>query len=130
MSIRNALRSLFMRPDGATSDETCRLFASAEDLDEAVRSGDKLMVLFYAAWCPFSRAFLKVFLAWASKGDPCYARIIVDVGHPLVEKYAIEIFPTVLFFEKGALVRRLDGVYHRGISRDQLEAFARSCSVR
>ena len=60
------------------------------------------MVLFYASWCPFSQAFLPTYLAHAATGDPCYARIIVDDGDPLVEKYAINVFPTVLFFEKGA----------------------------
>ncbi|HDT13397.1 MAG TPA: thioredoxin [Candidatus Aminicenantes bacterium] len=130
MSILNVLRSKLKKPGGEPSAEACRLLSGAEELDEAVRSGDKLMVLFYAAWCPFSRAFLKIFRARAAEGDPCYARVVVDVGDALVEKYAIAVFPTVLFFDKGALVRRLDGVYHQGLSRDQLDEFARVCSVR
>lgn len=129
MSVLDILRSRLGKPGGEPTAGACRLLAGAEELDEAVRSGDKLMVLFYATWCPFSRAFLKVFLARAAKGDPCYARVVVDVGDPLVETYAIEIFPTVLFFDGGALVRRLDGVYHRGLSREQLDAFAHTCSV-
>ena len=131
MGLGRMMKNLWGGPEPAgASGEACLLLGSAGELDEAVRSRDKLMVLFYASWCPFSSAFLKTYLAHASKGDPCYARIIVDSGDPLVEKYAIEVFPTVLFFEKGALARRLDGIYHRGITQGQLEDFARRCAVK
>ena len=57
MAIRETLKSLFRAPaEGA--DHACVLLGGASDLDEAVKSRDKLMVLFYASWCPFSRAFL------------------------------------------------------------------------
>jgi thiol-disulfide isomerase/thioredoxin len=130
MTIRKSLKSFLRPPIVASADDACVLFESPGELDEAIRTRDKLMVLFYASWCPFSRAFLKVYVEQAASGDPCYARIIVDEGDPLVEKYAIEVFPTVLFFEKGRLVRRLDGGYHRGLSQGQLEDFARRCSVK
>ena len=100
------------------------------DLDDALKAKDRAFVLFYASWCPFSQAFLKTFREHAAAGDPCYARIIVDDGDPLVEKYGISVFPTVLFFERGQMARRLDGIYHRGLSRGQLEDFARRCAVK
>jgi len=130
MTIRKALRSFFNPPEAVSADDACLLLEGPEDLDEAVRTRDKLMVLFYASWCPFSQAFLKTYVAHAASGDPCYARIIVDDGDPLVEKYAIQVFPTVLFFERGRLVRRLDGIYHRGLTQGQLEDFARRCAVK
>jgi len=131
MSLRQALKSFLYPPEAAEpGTDACVLLESAEELDAAVKSRDKLMVLFYASWCPFSQAFLKTYLAHAASGDPCYARIIVDDGDPLVETYAVSVFPTVLFFEKGRLVRRLDGVYHRGLSQGQLEDFARRCAVK
>ncbi len=130
MSLKNAMRSLFNKAEGDAAAEACTLIGGEAELEAAVASRDKLMVLFYATWCPFSRAFLETYSRHAEAGDPCYARIIVDDGDPIVAKYGIEIFPTVLFFEKGELVRRLDGAYHRGLSRGQLEAFARQCAVR
>lgn len=130
MTIRKALRSFFNPPEGPSADDACILLEGPEDLDEAVRTRDKLMVLFYASWCPFSQAFLKTYVAHAASGDRCYARIIVDEGDPLVEKYDIDVFPTVLFFEKGRLARRLDGMHHRGLTQGQLEDFARRCSVK
>jgi len=130
MSLRNALRSFLNPPEVKPLDDACILLDSAEELESAIASRDKLMVLFYASWCPFSQAFLPTYLAHAAAGDPCYARIIVDDGDPLVDKYAINVFPSVLFFEQGALVRRLDGTYHRGLSHGQLQDFARRCSVK
>ena len=130
MSIRNSLKSFFTPTESAPADDACVLFESPEELEEAIRTRDKLMVLFYASWCPFSQAFLSTYRAHAASGDPCYARIIVDEGDALVEKYAIEVFPTVMFFENGRLVRRLDGGYHRGLTQGQLEDFARRCAVK
>jgi len=132
MAIRDALKSLFTPPAAPApgADDACVLLGSPEELEEAIRTRDRLMVLFYATWCPFSRAFLTTYQEHAAAGDPCYARIIVDDGDPLVEKYGIEVFPTVLFFEAGRVARRLDGAYHRGLSQGQLEDFARRCAVK
>ncbi len=127
----NPLRSLFKPAGrGKPGDDACVLLGSAEELDAAIAARDKLMVLFYASWCPFSQAFLGTYLEHAASGDPCYARIVVDDDDPLVHRYDIQVYPTVLFFEKGHLVRRLDGAYHRGLSQKQLEDFARRCAVK
>src|SRR5512143_2523502 len=101
-------KSLFKPADQATpGEDACILLETAEELDAAVHSRDKLMVLFYASWCPFSQAFLRTYLAHAASGDPCYARIIVDDEDPLVDRFRINVFPTVLFFENGRVARRL-----------------------
>lgn len=130
MTFGDRLRSLFSSSSSSSVGEACVLIGSEAELDAAVASRDKLMVLVYATWCPFSRAFLKTYSEHAAAGDPCYARFVADDGDPIVAKYGIEIFPTVLFFEKGRLAKRLDGTYHRGLSRGELEDFARRCAVR
>jgi thioredoxin len=111
-------------------EDACVLLGSEEELDAAVKNNDKLMVLFYASWCPFSQAFLSTYLEHAASGDPCYARIIVDDDDPLVHRFAIEVYPTVLFFEQGKAAKRLDGGFHRGLSQAQLEDFAKRCAVK
>ena len=124
-------KSLFKPADQATpGEDACILLETAEELDAAVNGRDKLMVLFYASWCPFSQAFLRTYLAHAASGDPCYARIIVDDEDPLVDRFKINVFPTVLFFENGRVARRLDGVFHQGLSQAQLGEFARRCAVK
>lgn len=130
MTIRKNLRSLFSRPKGPSVDDACVFLGDEQELEAAIASRDKLMVLFYASWCPFSQAFLSIYLAHAAAGEPCYARIIVDTGDPIVEKYSIDVFPTVLFFEKGVPVHRLDGSFHQGLSQVQLKDFARRCAVK
>jgi thioredoxin-like negative regulator of GroEL len=130
MALKDLMRSLLRPSDGPDAEDACLLLGSEGELEAAIRSRDKLMVLFYASWCPYSQIFLKTFREHAAAGDPCYARIVVDDGDPLVEKYGISVFPTVLFFEHGQMARRLDGTYHRGLSRDQLEDFARRCAVK
>lgn len=130
MTMRNVMKSLLNKPDDAPKVDTCVLVGSAEELETVLRSRDRLFVLFYASWCPFSQVFLQTYRKHAVAGEPCYVRILVDDGDALTEKYAIEVFPTVLYFEKGKVVRRLDGVYHRGLSQGQLEDFARRCAVK
>lgn len=127
----NPFKSLF-KPAGKSKPgaDACILLESAEQLDEAVRSRDKLMVLFYASWCPFSQAFLGTYLEHAASGDPCYARIVVDDDDPLVHRFSIEVYPTLIFFEHGQIARRLDAAFHRGLSQGQLEDFARRCAVK
>lgn len=130
MTIRNMMKALLNKPEDATGEDSCVLVQSPEALEEAIRSRDRLIVLFYASWCPFSQAFLPTYRKHAAAGEPCYVRILVDEGDALTEKYSIEVYPTVLYFEKGKVVRRLDGIYHRGLSKGQLEDFARRCVVR
>ena len=130
MSLKDVMRSFLNKPGDPSAPDACVLIGSEAELEEAVRTRDRIMVLFYASWCPFSQAFLPTYREHAAAGDPCYARIIVDNGDPLVDKYGIEVFPTVLFFEGGKLLRRLDGVFHRGLTRGQLEDFARRCAVK
>jgi thioredoxin 1 len=130
MSLKKIVDSLFSQPDRAPDDDSCVLLGGVEELEAAIKSRDKLMVLFYASWCPFSQAFLGTYRKHAAAGEPCYVRILVDDGDPVATKYAIEVFPTVLFFEKGRLAKRLDGTYHRGLSQGQLEDFARRCAVK
>ena len=131
MSLFDALKKAG-RPAAGAADalDACILLDGIGDLDAAVASRDKLMVLVYASWCGFSQAFLPHFLAQAAAGEPCYARMISENDDPVVERYQVEVFPTVLFFEKGRLAHRLDGVFHRGLTRGQLQDFARRCQVR
>jgi len=107
--------------------DTCELIPTSAELEEIIRTKDRLFVLFYASWCPFSRMFLPVYVEHAESSDPCYRRILVDTDDDLIEKYKIEVYPTVLFFQQGRLVRRLDGTYHVGLNKNQLTDFVVRC---
>jgi thioredoxin-like negative regulator of GroEL len=114
--------------DNEEGQDSCPLLAGGADLERVIRESERVWVLFYANWCPFSRMFLPSFLAQAAKGEPCYRRILADEETGLADKYGIEVYPSVLYFEKGKVVKRLDGMYHVGLTKGQLEEFVLSCS--
>jgi thiol-disulfide isomerase/thioredoxin len=92
-----------------------------EEFEEAVKTKEKAVVLFYASWCPFSQRFLPVFEAYAeSNPDECLS-VMVDFKPELCDKYGIDYFPTVLLFRKGRVEKRLDATPGAGLTKKQLE---------
>ncbi|MBN1938255.1 MAG: hypothetical protein JW843_01615 [Candidatus Aminicenantes bacterium] len=110
--------------------DACELIGGPQALEEAIRTRDRLFVLFYASWCPFSMAFLSQYLDHAGGSELCYVRILSNDADDHVRKYGIDVYPTILYFENGKLARRLDGRYLAGISRLALEKFAAECAVK
>ncbi|HTY13920.1 MAG TPA: thioredoxin family protein [Candidatus Omnitrophota bacterium] len=103
------------------------LLKDEDDLDKAIRENDRVMILFYASWCPFSRKFLPMFEEQAdTASDPC-RRLVIDDLDEVTEKYAINVFPTVLLFEKGKVAKRLDGKAGIGLNGTELAGFIGSC---
>lgn len=93
------------------------------EFKEALKTKKKVIVLFYASWCPFSRKFLPIYEKHASKNPiPCI-KTMVDDREEICEKYSIAVFPTVLFFENSKVTKRLDGTPGEGLSEKQLEKF-------
>jgi thiol-disulfide isomerase/thioredoxin len=90
------------------------------DLEDTLRSKDRAFVLFYATWCPYSRRFLPIFEKFAQDKTRTCMSVLVDDKASLCEKYSIEVYPTVLVFDKGKVVQRLDGVLGVGLSEKQL----------
>jgi thioredoxin 1 len=97
-----------------------------KDLDQpqfeaALKADKKLVILFYASWCPFSRAFLPIYeRCTVDNPTPCM-RVMVDENEELCDKYDIEIYPTVLVFEDGEVVQRLESGPHVGLNEKQLK---------
>ncbi len=73
--------------------------------------------------------FLPQYMEHADKGEPCYVRILSNDADEHVRKYGIEVYPSILYFENGKVVRRLDGRHMAGLSRKSLEKFAAECAV-
>ena len=98
------------------------LVDNKHDLEKILKTEDKVIALVYASWCPFCRRFLPVFQQYAQK-KPRYFLCVQDDEERIGSKYSIDIFPTVLFFEKGSLSKRLDGEPGVGLSEKQLVEF-------
>ena len=106
----------------------CAQLSNEQDLAHALKSNNKVIALFYASWCPFCSRFLPVFKKQA-QGKESNFLLVQDDKETICDKYSIGIFPTVLFFENGVLVKRLDGAAGAGLQEKQLVEFIDSCSL-
>ena len=95
--------------------------AIKSDLSDQVKGKEKVYVLFYATWCPFSKRFLPIFQEYAKKNPEECLSIIVDEDPEVCEKYAIEYYPTVIMFKKGKVHKRLDAEPGVGLDKRQLK---------
>jgi thiol-disulfide isomerase/thioredoxin len=98
-----------------------------QQLREAVQSGAGVFVLFYADWCPFSKAFLPIYEKHAGGREAEFLRVLLDGNEDLFEEHGIAVYPTVLFFEGGRVSRRLDGKHLSGLKEKQLAELVKSC---
>ncbi len=97
------------------------------ELREAVGSAEGVFVLFYAAWCPFSMAFLPVYEKHAAGREKEFVRIAIDGHEAFFDEHGVDVYPTVLFFRSGKVDRRLDGKHLVGLREKQLTELIASC---
>lgn len=112
------------------STENSILIKTEQDLKKILKTKNAFFILFYAAWCPFSQRFLPIFED-CTKDTPhtCY-RMMIDEHPDLCEKYSVAVYPTVLFFENGKAVKRLDGTYGVGLNEKQLKDLINVCRTK
>ncbi len=91
------------------------------ELEKVLKSKGRVFVLFYASWRPFSQRFLPIFEKYAQDNPQNCLRVKTDDKAKLCEKYAVDVVPTVLLFEKGKVTRRLDGAPCTGLNEKQLQ---------
>ena len=107
------------------------IVTSAGALSTATATG-RVAVLFHATACPFCRTFAPEFRRIVSEhNDVREVEALMEFDdNPLWERFAIDVVPTVLFFEDGMLSSRLDGRISVGLTptdlSEALDAFARN----
>lgn len=107
--------------------KSCILLENEQQLNELIHNKKNFFILFYADWCPFSQRFLPVFENCTKETSyQCY-RMIIDEDERLCTKYSVDVFPTVIFFEKGNVSQRLDGIHGIGLNEKQLKDLLSSC---
>ncbi|MBN1473430.1 MAG: thioredoxin family protein [Syntrophaceae bacterium] len=109
-------------------NEKCGLVSSDQDLNKILKNKDKVVALVYASWCPFCRNFLPVFDKYVS-GEGFDFVCVQDDQESIGDRYSVDIFPTVLYFEKGKVAKRLDGEPGVGLSEKQLAEFVTFCRL-
>lgn len=94
--------------------------------DRVVRSTEPTVVLFWAGWCGFCRAFRPLFDAKVAEYDARFAVTrLDDDDNPLWERYRVDVVPSLALFRGGQLVLRKDGKLMRGLTEADLVAFLR-----
>ena len=94
-----------------------------EDLEKQLKRSKRVLVLFYASWCPFCRRFLSTFRKDYIKYrfDSALRAKVDDYDNLLWDEYFIEAVPTIILFEDGKICRRLNGRFGYGINAKQFE---------
>jgi thioredoxin 1 len=108
--------------------DTYVLVDDEHGLDEMLKAKQRVIALFYASWCPFCAKFLPVFESRAESGEPCFLAV-EDDQESMGDRYSVEVVPTVLFFEKGKVAKRLDGIPGAGLNEKQFIDFLGACST-
>jgi len=106
-----------------------KLINSGRDLHEVLKVKDKVFVLFYASWCPFSVRFLPIFDRYAQDNEQNFIRIMIDHEESLSKKYSVAVVPTVIFFENGEVSKRLDGLSGMGLDEEKLIDLIKVCGL-
>ena len=94
-----------------------------ERFSHDLRRADRVLVLYHATWCPFSRIFLPDFEAAEGESSVPFARATLD--HPLDPRWddmAVRTLPTVVYYEKGEELERAEAPRREGLSKRDLEA--------
>ncbi len=95
---------------------------NGESFQKILQEEEKLIVLIYASWCPFCTKFLPVFKQYAESNPQLYL-MLQDDDEKMAIPYAVNIYPSIIFFHNGAITKRLDGIPGRGLQAKQFKQF-------
>ena len=90
------------------------------ELEDFLKTRKQTFVLFYASWCSFCQAFLPIYDKYFEKQPEIFLRVMIDDREELMDRYSVEIVPTVIFFENGRIKRRCDGEAGVGLNEKHL----------
>src|ERR671934_1916279 len=89
----------------------------ANEFDRLVSSSEKVLVMFYADWCPFCQKFKPIFESLSSLTSKesnsktkyrTYGAKVNDDDNPLWERFSISSIPTLIAFDETRIVARRD----------------------
>lgn len=107
-------------PPGAMTQEQW----SRGEFADKLRQADRVVVLFYADWCPFSRIFLPDFRAAEPEASvPMVTANLRSMRDERWKAHEVKVTPTLAYFEHGEQLERMDGLSGRGLSKRDLQEF-------
>ena len=85
--------------------------------NQELRTRDRTIVLFHAAWCPYCRELMPSYERFSGMAKVRVARAdISDYDSPLWDAFSIEAVPTAILFEDGRAVERIDSRMGDGVT--------------
>jgi len=108
--------------------KSCRVVDNLHDLEGALQEKDRVIAMVYASWCPFCRRVLPVFEKQAREEERNLL-LVADDEERIADLYGIDVFPTLILFEKNQIVKRLDGKPGIGLNDKQISDFISSCPL-
>jgi len=93
-------------------------------LEEKIKSGQPVVVDFWAEWCGPCRMLGPTIdqLGIDYEGKAVIGKLNVDENQETASKYGVRSIPTVLFFNKGELVEKFTGVAEKKVYEDKINA--------
>lgn len=96
----------------------------ADEFSRRLLSTPRVVVCFGARWCPFSSSFLRAFEAADAEHEvPFAVADLSDLDDPRWEEHAVEVVPTLAFFDHGEELDRMAAVREKGLEPRDLDAF-------
>lgn len=93
-----------------------------EGFDAAVAAAPRVVVLYYASWCPHSRILLPEFEAADPERDVPFARVDLEASQdPRWDQRGIKLTPTLVYYERGEELERIEARRHEGLPKDEME---------
>ena len=77
-------------------------------------------ILYHATWCPFCRAFAPKFRKMVPEGEEI---LLDDQSDPRWLELKIDFVPTVIAYEGGREIKRIQAAPHVGITEDMFRDF-------
>lgn len=96
----------------------------AEGFTRRLLERERIVVFYHAAWCPHSRILLPDVEAAEPEASVPFARAdLARARDPRWDEHAIGVVPTLVYYEHGEELERIEALRHKGLTRRDLDEF-------
>jgi thioredoxin 1 len=92
--------------------------------NKLLSEGKRILVMFYADWCPFCQKFKRTFESFANsdKKIKFYSHMINDDDDPLWDRFSINTVPTLIAFDGDEIISRRDSKMGVGLNKTDIDS--------